>query len=85
MKLYRYYLRLFASGLRGGGAFRAKRLPVPTLLLFGAADRYVSTKLLPGYEAHADEMEVELVPDSGHFLVNEKPDLVARRALAFLS
>jgi len=30
-------------------------------------------------------MQLELVPDSGHFLVNEKPDLVARRALAFLS
>jgi pimeloyl-ACP methyl ester carboxylesterase len=24
------------------------------------------------------------VPDSGHFLVDEKPELVARRALAFL-
>ena len=85
MKLYRYYLRIFASGARGGGAFRDKRLAVPTLLLFGAADRYVSSRLLPGYESHADEMELEMVPDSGHFLVNEKPELVARRALAFLS
>ena len=85
MTLYRYYLRLFAAGLRGGGALRSKRLSVPTLLLFGAADRYVSPRLLPGYEAHADDMKLELVPDSGHFLVNEKPELVARRALAFLS
>ncbi len=84
-RLYRYYLRMFASGLRGGGAFRSKRLSVPTLLLFGAQDRYVSTKLLPGYETHADDMELELVPDSGHFIVDEKPELVARRALAFLS
>jgi pimeloyl-ACP methyl ester carboxylesterase len=85
MKLYRYYLRIFASGVRGGGTLRDKRLTVPTLLLFGAADRYVSPRLLPGYESHADEMELEMVPDSGHFLVNEKPELVARRALAFLS
>ena len=85
MKLYRYYLRLFASGLRSGGGFRAKRLAAPTLLLFGASDRYVSTRLLPGYETHADDMDLELVPDSGHFLVDEKPELVARRALAFLS
>jgi pimeloyl-ACP methyl ester carboxylesterase len=85
MKLYRHYLRLFASGLRGGGGFRSKRLSVPTLLLFGAQDRYVSSRLLPGYEAHADHMELELVADSGHNIVDEKPDLVARRALAFLS
>jgi pimeloyl-ACP methyl ester carboxylesterase len=84
-KLYRYYLRIFASGLRGGGAFRSKRLSVPTLLLFGAQDRYVSTRLLPGFESHADEMELEIVPGSGHFIVDEKPALVARRALAFLS
>lgn len=85
MKLYRHYLRIFFSALRRGGAFRSKRLSVPTLLLFGAQDRYVSPRLLPGYEAHADDMELELVSDSGHNLVDEKPDLVARRALAFLS
>ncbi len=84
MKLYRYYLRIFSSGLRGG-AHRRQRLAVPTLLLFGAADRYVSPRLLAGYEPHTDDMEVELVPDSGHFLVDEKPELIARRALAFLS
>jgi pimeloyl-ACP methyl ester carboxylesterase len=58
---------------------------VPTLLLFGARDRYVSTKLLPGYEPFADDMRVELVPDSGHFIVNEKPDLVIERTRAWLS
>jgi pimeloyl-ACP methyl ester carboxylesterase len=84
MKLYRYYLRTFARGVRGGG-YRDRRLSVPTLLLFGEGDRYVSPKLLRGFEAHADEMKLELVPDSGHFLVDEKPDLVSRRALAFLS
>jgi pimeloyl-ACP methyl ester carboxylesterase len=30
-------------------------------------------------------MEVELVPDSGHFIVDEKPDLVIARARQFLS
>ena len=84
MKLYRYYLRIFASGVRGGG-YRDKRLTVPTLLLFGTADRYVSSRLMPGFESHADDMELELVEGSGHFIVNEKPELVARRALAFLS
>lgn len=83
-KLYRSYLRLFAQGLRGG-LWRDQRLTVPTLLLFGEKDLYVTPRLLEGYQPFAPEMEVELVPDSGHFIVDEKPDLVARRALAFLS
>jgi pimeloyl-ACP methyl ester carboxylesterase len=80
--LYRYYQSAFASLLRG--RYRSRRLVVPTLLLFGKRDLYVSPRLLPGFERHADDMQLELVPDSGHFLVDEKPDLVARRALAFL-
>ena len=39
--------------------------------------------MLPGYEPYADDMEVELVPDSGHFVVEEKPDLVVQRAREF--
>jgi len=81
--LYRYYQRAFAEGLRG--RWRSRRLAVPTLMLFGERDLYVTPRALPGYEHYADEMELELVPDAGHFLVDEKPDLVARRALAFLS
>jgi pimeloyl-ACP methyl ester carboxylesterase len=81
--LYRYYLRAFAEGLRG--RLDSARLEVPTLLLFGADDLYVTPKALPGFEAHADDMQLEMVPDCGHFIVDEKPDLVARRALAFLS
>jgi pimeloyl-ACP methyl ester carboxylesterase len=81
--LYRYYQRAFAEGIRG--RWRSRRLPVPTLMLFGERDLYITTRALPGFESNADEMELELIPDSGHFLVDEKPDLVARRALAFLS
>jgi pimeloyl-ACP methyl ester carboxylesterase len=81
--LYRYYFRAFLDGARG--RWRSKRLDVPTLMLFGADDLYVPPRLLRGYQRYAPEMEVELVPDSGHFVVDEKPELVARRALAYLS
>ncbi|MEK6278701.1 MAG: alpha/beta hydrolase [Actinomycetota bacterium] len=84
VQLYRYYLRAFVQGLRGG-AYRDAHLTVPTLLLFGADDLFVPSDLLEGGEEHADDMHIELVPGSGHFIANERPDLVARRALAFLS
>jgi pimeloyl-ACP methyl ester carboxylesterase len=81
--LYRYYQRVFRDGIRG--RWRSARLTVPTLLLWGEHERYLSQRLIEGHEPYADDLQVELVPDSGHFIVNEKPDLVARRALAFLS
>jgi pimeloyl-ACP methyl ester carboxylesterase len=83
VSLYRYYQRVFREALAGRG--RDSRLTVPTLLLFGAHDRYISAELLDGYEPHADDMRVELVPDSGHFIVDEKPGFVVERARAFLT
>jgi pimeloyl-ACP methyl ester carboxylesterase len=82
-QLYRYYQRVFREAI--GGRWRDARLTVPTLLLFGERDRYVSPKLLPGFEPYADDMRVELVPDSGHFVVDEKPELVVERARGFLT
>ncbi|OLE37679.1 MAG: hypothetical protein AUG48_03870 [Actinobacteria bacterium 13_1_20CM_3_68_9] len=79
--LYRYYQRAFRETL--AGRWRDQRLTVPTRILFGQHDRYLSPRLLPGYEPYADDMEVELVPDSGHFVVDEKPDLVVARARKF--
>jgi pimeloyl-ACP methyl ester carboxylesterase len=34
---------------------------------------------------HADDMEIELVPGCGHFIADERPDLVAERARAFFA
>jgi pimeloyl-ACP methyl ester carboxylesterase len=41
--------------------------------------------MLAGYERHAEEMTVELVPGCGHFIADERPDLVAERARDFLA
>ena len=80
--LYRYYQRAVRDAI--AGRWHGHRLPVPTLLLFGERDRYISAKLLAGYERHADEGRLELVPDAGHFIVDERPDLVIVRARAWL-
>jgi pimeloyl-ACP methyl ester carboxylesterase len=81
--LYRYYQRAFREAVRG--RWRDSRLTVPTLILFGERDRYVAPRLLPGYEPFADDLRIELVPDSGHFIVDEKPELVVERAREFLA
>jgi pimeloyl-ACP methyl ester carboxylesterase len=67
------------------GKYMRSRLTVPTLLLFGEDDFALRPSLLAGYEKHADEMKVELVPDCGHFIADEKPELVTERAKEFLA
>jgi pimeloyl-ACP methyl ester carboxylesterase len=79
VQLYRsFQLREVVPVLRG--RYADERLTVPTLLLFGVDDAALRPELLAGYEDHADEMEVELVRGCGHFIADERPDLVAARA-----
>jgi pimeloyl-ACP methyl ester carboxylesterase len=69
----------------GLGRYNDRRLTVPTRILFGQDDMAMSTRSLRGYEAHATDLEVELVPRCGHFIADERPDLVAERARSFLA
>ncbi|MCW3057420.1 MAG: alpha/beta hydrolase fold protein [Solirubrobacterales bacterium] len=67
------------------GANRSRRLHVPTLLLHGMRDLAVDYRRLGEWEAHADQMAVELREDSGHFIAEELPDFVAARAQALFA
>ncbi|HWM09638.1 MAG TPA: alpha/beta hydrolase [Solirubrobacteraceae bacterium] len=77
--LYRSYLRTAGIVLARRGHERG-RLEPPTHFLFGTNDLAIPHRLLDGIERHCDDLELELVPDSGHFIAEEKPELVARRA-----
>jgi pimeloyl-ACP methyl ester carboxylesterase len=84
VQMYRVFnLRELVPVLRG--RYAAERLSVPTRMLFGTDDAAIHTDLLAGYEDHADDMEIELVPGCGHFIADERPDLVAERARAFFA
>jgi len=78
--LYRSYQRAFADVLMRR-RYDGLRLTVPTRLLFGARDVFISRALTEGWDGHADDFTVEYVEDSGHFVADEKPDLVAQRIL----
>jgi len=62
------------------GRYRSRRLRTPTLFLFGADDGVVRPHQLRGYERHADDMRLELIPGVGHFIAEEAPELVVNRA-----
>lgn len=74
-RLYRSYGKVAVRTLRGGGGNPVPPLRVPSRLLFGTRDQAISTELVRGAPG------LELVPDVGHFIVDERPQLVAQRAL----
>jgi len=82
--LYRTFL-LRELGPVTAGRYRSSRLSTPTLLLFGTGDKAISRRMVTGHEPYADDLRVELVETSGHWIAEEQPDLVADRALEFFA
>lgn len=82
--LYRHaLLGLLPDTVRG--RYRGLRLEIPALMLFGTGDRVQHVSLLRGFERNAPRMELELVPGVGHFIVDERPELVLDRARALFA
>jgi pimeloyl-ACP methyl ester carboxylesterase len=67
------------------GKYRKARLEVPTRVLFGTDDPVVTDAMLELEEGVAADYEVEHFPGVGHFIVDERPELVVDRARAFLA
>jgi pimeloyl-ACP methyl ester carboxylesterase len=63
------------------GRYRGRRSSVPTLLLHGTRDIAIDHRNLGDWRTWADDMRLELREDSGHFIAEELPDVVAARAL----
>jgi pimeloyl-ACP methyl ester carboxylesterase len=57
------------------GRFAGRRLEVPTLLLSGAGD-LVTIGVKPGPVPRQPELEVRVVPGVGHWIPEQRPDLV---------
>jgi pimeloyl-ACP methyl ester carboxylesterase len=80
-RLYRYYLQT-ARVVLLRRAYAGQRLSAPTRLLFGADDFYIPLALLQDIEAHGDDLTLELVRGCSHWMPEERPNLIAERALA---
>jgi len=81
-KLYRDFVLKEYLPL-GLGKYKKYHLKTPTYVLFGVNDCQVSTAFLRGYEKYADDIKIELVQDTGHFIVDEHPDMVNEKAMKF--
>ena len=78
--IYRSFLtRELVPILRG--RYSEARLRVPTRMLVGERDPVIKAETLAGFEEHADDMTLEVVPGAAHWL----PEEVPQRVLAAIS
>jgi pimeloyl-ACP methyl ester carboxylesterase len=62
------------------GRYKKLRLSTPTVILAGEHDFMLPPGVLSGAGSHADDLSVEVVADCGHYVHEERPDLVAKTA-----
>jgi pimeloyl-ACP methyl ester carboxylesterase len=83
-KLYRtFFFRELPAIVRG--RYSPGDLRAPTTLIFGQRDQIFTTPGVQDVTAQSDRIELELVADATHFVVDEKPELIADRVLGLLS
>jgi pimeloyl-ACP methyl ester carboxylesterase len=84
VQTYRTFVtRELAAMIRG--RYRDRRLRAQTLWLHGTGDVVIRPFMLEGTEPYADDLKVELVEGAGHFIADERPELVLERALSFFA
>jgi pimeloyl-ACP methyl ester carboxylesterase len=75
-----FWLREIPAGARNP---ETRRATVPIRVLFGVGDIAVHVSLAAAETANADNYTIEKV-DCGHFIVDERPDLVRARLVALV-
>lgn len=73
----------FHEILRGLREFRGWHLHVPTLHLLGEQDP-LTPDVPRNFGPYTDDMRMEVIPDCGHFIAEERPDELLQRLAAFL-
>ncbi|MFI6960907.1 alpha/beta fold hydrolase [Streptomyces sp. NPDC050255] len=62
------------------GRYKQLRLTTPTVVLGGERDFMLPPGVLTDVPRYADDLRIEIVPGCGHYLHEERPDLVAETA-----
>jgi len=80
-----YYRATFRKSLGVGGVSKAATtISAPTLLIWGDQDIALGIELTRGLELWVPNLQIRHLPDSGHWVQQEKPDTVNALLLGFL-
>ncbi|GBE63840.1 epoxide hydrolase EphF [Mycobacterium sp. MFM001] len=80
-----YRTALTGEMLRWLREYRDARVDVPVRWLHGTGDPVITPDLLRGYADRASDFELELVDGVGHWITEQRPDLVLDRLRKFLA
>jgi pimeloyl-ACP methyl ester carboxylesterase len=78
-----YYRAAFRHSLRGA-AGSARRIEVPTLLIWGEQDRYLGIRLTEGLDRWVPDIRVVRLPEASHWVQLDAPEEVNRLMIDFL-
>ena len=78
--LYRNLI-LRETGRFFSATYRKRRLTVPTVALLGGADAGIRPGMLDVHGDHADDLVGHVVDGAGHFLADDRPDVVVTHSL----
>ena len=84
VRLYRTFVLRESRALMRG-RYESTRLTVPTRLVVGANDSVITEAVVDGWQDHADDMSAKFIHGCGHFIADERPDLVAAEARALFA
>lgn len=79
-----YYRQLGRRSALGRGDNQNSHVSAPTLLIWGEQDIALGLRLTEDLDAWVDTLEVRRIPDSGHWVQQEKPEQVNALMLEFL-
>lgn len=81
-----YYRALLRQGPPGRlqALRRMGRIEVPTLLIWGLRDRYLTARLTEGLERWVPRLRVERLPEASHWVQNDAPERVNALLTEFL-
>jgi haloacetate dehalogenase len=77
------YRAAAAADLEHDGADRPRKLAVPTLVLWGGSRTSQAADMLGVWRPRCERVEGFAVPDCGHFIPEEKPEVVIDAVLRF--
>jgi pimeloyl-ACP methyl ester carboxylesterase len=83
LNYYRQLVRDLPRRLRHPQA-STRHISAPTLLIWGEQDIALGLALTEGLEQWVERLQVKRIPDSGHWVQQEKPELVNSLLLDFL-
>ena len=79
-------INYYRAAVRSPASMRMKRVRASTLIIWGEDDVALGIELTRGMEGLLErEPRVEYLPDTGHFVMEERPEVVNRLLLEFLA